>query len=92
MVFVAPSSAASSSGAAGGEGAKRVGITVSKRVGPAVVRNRVKRFVRESYRRRRASFPGGLDVVLVAKKTAAELDFARTDQEIARLCARLSHR
>lgn len=87
MVFVAPSPPPSADVAR-----KRIGITVSKRVGTAVVRNRIKRFVRESYRRRRDAFPDGLDIVLVAKKAAAELDFGRADQEIARICARLSHK
>ena len=51
----------------------RVGITVSKRVGGAVVRNRIRRWVRE-YSRHRPEFPGpGRDVVVIAKRTAATL-------------------
>jgi ribonuclease P protein component len=66
----------------------RVGITVSKRVGQAVVRNRVKRILREVYRRRRGQFPPGMDIVFVAKRSAAGLDFACAEQEIERLCER----
>lgn len=81
VVFVA----ASPSGPVG-EG--RVGITVSKRVGQAVVRNRVKRILREVYRRSRGQFPSGMDIVFVAKRSAAGLGLANAEQEIERLCER----
>jgi ribonuclease P protein component len=65
----------------------RVGITVSKKVGGAVERNRVKRLLREVYRRHKDLFPAGLDVVFVAKREATE---ARVDTilEEVRLFAR----
>lgn len=50
----------------------RVGLTVSKRVGPAVVRNRVKRLMRE-WLRTHDWVPGGYDVVIIAKDSAATL-------------------
>lgn len=53
-------------------GRGRIGITVSSKVGIAVVRNRIKRWVREVVRR--GQWPGaGLDVVVIAKKTAEGL-------------------
>ena len=51
----------------------RVGITVTKKVGNAVVRNRIKRWVREFVRQDVAWLPAGADVVVIAKKSAAEL-------------------
>jgi ribonuclease P protein component len=67
----------------------RLGITVSKKVGGAVVRNRVKRLVREAFRRRKALFPKGLDVVFVAKQTAAASGLAEVARELEKLCRKL---
>jgi ribonuclease P protein component len=50
----------------------RVGLTVSKRVGVAVVRNRVKRLVRE-WLRTHDWIPGGYDVVIIAKDSAGRV-------------------
>ena len=50
----------------------RVGLTVSKRVGVAVVRNRIKRLVRE-WLRTHDWIPDGYDVVIIAKDSAASL-------------------
>ncbi len=49
----------------------RIGISVSKKVGNSVVRHRVTRLVRESYRLHEAMFNSGLDIVIVARKSAA---------------------
>lgn len=48
----------------------RLGITVSKKVGCSVVRSRVKRVVREAFRRSRSAIPGSFDIVVNAKKGA----------------------
>ena len=53
----------------------RVGITVSKKLGHAVVRNRVRRRLREVYRLNEARFQPGWDIVVVARSRALSADF-----------------
>ena len=50
---------------------RRLGITVSRRVGNAVVRNRVKRSIREWFRQFRSSLDQNIDIVVVARGGAA---------------------
>lgn len=50
----------------------RLGLTVSKKVGNAVVRNRIRRHLREGFRRQQYAWPPGLDIVLIAKNSAGE--------------------
>ena len=54
----------------------RVGITVSKKLGYAVVRNRVRRRLREVYRLNEAKFLPGWDIVVVARTKAIACDFS----------------
>ncbi len=54
----------------------RLGVTVTRKVGGAVVRNRIKRYVREAFRRKRGSFTPGYDMVWVAKQSAASVGYA----------------
>jgi ribonuclease P protein component len=51
----------------------RLGLVVSRKVGNAVARNRVKRIVREWFRRGRGGTEGAFDVVVIARSGAAEL-------------------
>jgi ribonuclease P protein component len=51
----------------------RVGFSVSKRLGTAVDRNRMKRALREAFRANRQSLGGNLDLVFVARTPAVEL-------------------
>lgn len=59
----------------GQEPERRLGITVTKKVGSAVGRNHVKRRVKEVFRQHRGLFPMGGDVVVIAKRGAAELSY-----------------
>ena len=54
-------------------GKSRLGITVSKRVGRAVIRNRVKRLVREYFRLHKALFGHSYDVNVIAKRGTSRL-------------------
>jgi ribonuclease P protein component len=56
----------------------RLGITVTKKVGIAVTRNRIKRLVREYYRKNRHHLTGRLDISIIAKKEAATLSREET--------------
>jgi ribonuclease P protein component len=66
----------------------RVGVTVTRKVGGAVVRNRIKRLVREAVRRHKMWFPAGREVVMVAKHPAAQLGYADVERELETLCSR----
>ena len=57
----------------GGKAPARLGITVTRKIGGAVERNRVKRAVREVFRRHRSELPAGLAFVVIARDGAAEL-------------------
>ena len=63
----------------------RLGITVTKRVAPAVGRNRVKRLVREAFRLAFASkrpCPKGVDLVVIAKRGSPSWRYAQVAQEM----------
>lgn len=70
----------------------RVGITVSRKVGKAMLRNRIKRYVRE-YVRCSSRLHGGIDMVIVAKRSAAELcDYAAAAADLSGLEAKIDSR
>jgi ribonuclease P protein component len=71
-----------------GEGPAKLGLAVSRRVGNAVARNRVKRRVREWFRRSRSELPARTDWVVIARAGAAELDAHAVAAELAELAAR----
>lgn len=63
----------------------RIGISVSKKVGNSVVRHRVTRLLRESYRLREAMFNSGLDIVIVARANAASVGYHEMESALLHL-------
>jgi ribonuclease P protein component len=69
----------------------RLGLSVSRKVGKANVRNRWKRLFREAFRTTRAAWPAGLDIVLIPQRQAAP-DLVRLQASLPQLAKRLEKR
>ena len=63
----------------------RLGISVSKKVGNSVVRHRVTRLVRESYRLHENIFNSGLDIVVIARKNASAISYREAESALLHL-------
>lgn len=72
------------------EGRPRIGLTVSRKIGNAVVRNRVKRLLREIFRQNRDRFNQPLDLVVNAKKSIRDADFRTLEAEFRIVIRRLN--
>ncbi|MBD5479886.1 MAG: ribonuclease P protein component [Lachnospiraceae bacterium] len=68
-----------------GLGINRIGISVSKKVGNSVVRHRVTRLIRESYRLHENIFNSGLDMVIVARTSTAFVSFYEIEKSLLHL-------
>lgn len=66
-------------------GKNRIGISVSKKVGNSVIRHRLTRLIRESYRLHEEMFSSGLDIVVIARNTAAGIRFADVESAFLHL-------
>ena len=73
-------------------GTPRVGLTVSNKVGIAVVRNRLRRMMRELVRHNLAAFPDAHDVVFIVSPKAAAANPALVRAEFARVLVDVSRR
>ena len=68
-----------------GTGCNRLGISVSKKVGNSVVRHRVKRLIKESYRLHEGIFNSGLDIVIVGRPSAATVGYEEVEEALLHL-------
>jgi len=66
------------------EGHPRLGLVATRRMGKAVRRNRVKRLLREFFRRHQTGLPA-FDLVIMAKKGAEALGYHQVEEELGRL-------
>lgn len=69
-------------------GVTRVGISVSKRIGNAVTRNRVKRLIREAVRLLLPSLPAGRDLVFISRSPSAGVGYLEICETVQKLLRR----
>ena len=72
-------------------GYSRLGITVSRKIGCAVVRNRTKRLFREIFRRSSAEIPESLDLVVNAKSGCIGIGYQELRREFIAAAGRIAH-
>ena len=63
----------------------RIGISVSKKVGNSVIRHRITRLIRESYRLQEDMFNSSLDIVVLARSTAREVGYKEIESALLHL-------
>ena len=70
-------------------GENRLGYTVSVKLGRAVVRNRIRRRLREIYRLNAPALKSGYDLVIVARSRCVEAPYAAMDSAFLKACEKL---
>ena len=63
----------------------RLGISVSKKVGNSVVRHRIKRLIRESFRTHSKEWKAGYDIVVIARQEAKDKDYKKIESALMHL-------
>lgn len=70
-------------------GYNRLGVTVSTKLGHAVVRNRVRRRLREIFRLNQDKLTQGYDMIVVARTRAVHAEYRELDRAFLRTCGKL---
>jgi ribonuclease P protein component len=65
----------------------RLGISVSKKVGNSIVRHRVKRLIKESYRLHEDIFNSGLDIVVIARVSTKDCSYSEIEKAMLHLAS-----
>lgn len=73
------------------ENGPKIGFTVTKALGKSVVRNRMKRRLREAVRLNLGVLPGGWMVVMNGRRALLDAEFSSIQQEVGRLFARCAN-
>lgn len=68
-----------------GTNGNRFGVSVSKKVGNSVVRSRITRLLRESYRLSESKFLAGYDIVVIARASAKEATYKEVESALMHL-------
>ncbi len=74
-----------------GRGGARLGLTAPRALGPAVVRNRIKRRLREAFRLHRGEFGTGWDIVVNPRRAAIDAPFAEIEQAMRKVIEKCGH-
>jgi ribonuclease P protein component len=72
-------------------GRSRIGLTVTRKVGPAVKRNRIKRLVREHFRLNRHHLAGHWDINIIAKRQGADFSSEKVFRSLGNIFERISN-
>ena len=68
-----------------GQGPPRFGLSVSKRIGTATTRNRIKRYLRETFRTHKGELKPDLKMAIVARPGSARLNFTQCREKVVKL-------
>lgn len=66
----------------------RLGISCSKKIGKAVVRNRMRRLLKEIIRRNRTLIPVGIDLIFIVRKAAVDFDYQQLEKSVLHVLRR----
>lgn len=63
----------------------RIGISVGKKIGNAVTRNRIKRYIRESFNQLKYEIKPSIDIIIIARNRTAQMNFHQVKRSVTHL-------